>query len=73
MTLINTNRLRISVSDAKRVCGYAHRSRRISFHRYKSSDHGQPRQETNLVLDVFDWHLSLKWRPDGKAHLAEDA
>lgn len=71
-TILNTNRLRVSLSDAKRVAGYSQRSRRVSFHKYPSSDHGQARQETNLVLDVFDWHFSIKWRPDGK-HLSRKA
>lgn len=68
-TLLNTNRLRINVFDAKRVAGYQHRSRRVLFHKYLSSDHGQARREINLVLDAFDWHFSIKWRPDGKRRL----
>ena len=67
--ILNTNRFRVSVYDAKRVAGYSRRSRRVSFRRYRSSDHGRARQETNLVLDAFDWHFSIKWRPDGK-HLS---
>jgi hypothetical protein len=69
--VLNTNRLRISISDAKRVAGYLRRSRRVSFRRYLSSDHAQARKETNLVLDVFDWHFHIKWRPDGK-HLSRE-
>lgn len=63
--LINANRLRVSLFDARRVAGYSTRSRGVSIHRYRSRDHGRS-PETNFVLDVFDWHFCVKWRPDGK-------
>jgi len=66
MDLINTNRLRVSVYDAFPFASYPRRARRVRFSRYRSSDHGNPRLETNLLLEIFDWHLIAKWRPDGK-------
>lgn len=63
---INTNRLRVSAFDAKRVAGFAHRSVRVQFHRYYSRDHGKRRLESNWAMEVCDWHFIVKWRPDGK-------
>jgi len=70
--LINTNRLRVSLFDVKRVLGYPRRSRQIQLQRYHSRDHGQRRLETNIILSVCDWHLGIKWRPDGKRRAADN-
>lgn len=72
MDVINNNRLRVSLFDAKRVAGYTRRSCCVRFHKYRSRDHGIPRPETSYVIEAFDWQFMVKWRPDGKRATAQE-
>lgn len=60
MNLVSTNRLRVTVNDARRF------GVEPGFGRYYSGDHGQPRRETNWDLCIGRFWLHVKWRPDGK-------
>ena len=64
MTIINTNRLRLSVRTFRR--DYGEWFRDFTLGRYISADHGKLRRETNLYLTAFGIVAHLKWRPDGK-------
>jgi hypothetical protein len=59
MNLCNTNRLRVTVCDARKY-GVAR-----GFGRYYSNDHDRGR-ETNWDLAFWRFWLNVKWRPNGK-------
>lgn len=65
MDLINTNRLRLSVS--RRVPERGEEFHLFRFTSWKSRDHGMPRQETTATVESFGIVIRAKWRPDGRA------
>lgn len=64
MNLCNTNRLRVTVSDAHKYYPLP-----SGFGRYYSDDHGLGR-ETNWDLVIGRFWLHVKWRPNGKHDLS---
>lgn len=60
MNLWNSNRLRVTVNDARKF-GVG-----PTFGGYYSGDHGQPRRELNWDIAFWRFWLHVKWRPDGK-------
>lgn len=65
MNLVDTRRLRVTVRRFNP--GYGERFQLWSFGTYRSSDHGKPRQETNVSGAVVGMQWHVKWRPDGKS------
>ena len=59
MELISTNKLRVTVSDARKYHVAP------GFGRYYSNDHDRGR-ETNWDLALGRFWLHVKWRPNGK-------
>lgn len=60
MDICNTNRLRVTVTDARKyhvAPGIGH---------YRSGDHGMRRLESNWDVVIGRLWLNVKWRPDGK-------
>jgi hypothetical protein len=63
MNLLNTNRLRVTVSDARKF----HLATGLG--RYYSDDHGLGR-EANWDFVIGRFWLHVKWRPNGKHDLS---
>jgi hypothetical protein len=65
MNLVNTNRLRITLNDARR------HSPAPGFCYFRSNDHDRsrddPRLEQNWSLAIGRVWLFVKWRPNGKS------
>ena len=64
MDLINTNRLRFSVS--RRVPERCEDFHLFRFTSWKSHDHDKPRQETTATVESLGLVIRAKWRPDGR-------